>query len=463
MSRDQNLSVQQAEPAAAEPERAPQTGVAGSAADAAGAAPLTSERWVMATDQTAMLPLIRTPKGWRWVLALCLPLVGAGVLAYAAQMIDGLGVTGMSNRTPWSFYIVNFVFFIGASAGGIVVAALAYALKFEHFKPVARLAEITALTCLTLASVFITLDVGRPDRLWHLVRYGNLTSPLVWDVTSITVYGVLAFALVYFSLRSDLVRLTATMPRRRTFYRLLALGRTELTPEAIAKDKKVLHTLALLSVPAAVAVHTVTAWILGLVKAQEGWHTAIIAPMFIVSAVVSGVALTIVAAVVSRWALGVRIGEDVVRSLARILFLALPVLGYLLVSELITGVYPRKPGAIHVFSEMTFGRWGFVFWLALAAFVVAFALLGFARKLSLRTIGFASLLVVLAVLAERWNIVLPSLTGASHLPYAMPGYTPSAVELVIAVAAYAGGVLAYVVLSRVLPMVDLSVEREAHR
>lgn len=460
MHRDQNVAAEQVETSAHEPERR-SDGAAGVAA-AAGAAALPAERWVMATDQTALLPLIRPPKGWGWILTLCVPLIAVGVVAYGAQTYEGLGVTGMGNRTPWSFYIVNFVFFIGASAGGIVVASLAYALGFEHFKPVARLAEVTALTCLTLAAVFITLDVGRPERLWHLVRYGNLTSPLLWDVTSITLYGVLAFALVYFSIRSDLVRLTATMPQRRGIYRLLALGRGDLSPEAIAKDKKALHALALLSIPAAIAVHTVTAWILGLVKSQEGWHTAIIAPMFITSAVVSGVALTIAAAVVSRWALGVRIGEDVIRSLARILFFALPVLGYLLVSELITGVYPRKPGALHVFSEMTSGRWGFVFWFALCAFAVAFALLGFAKRLSLRTIGVASFLVVLAVLAERWNIVIPSLTGGKHLPYAMPGYAPSAVELLIAAAAYAGGVLAYLVLTRLLPMVDLSVEREAH-
>lgn len=390
-----------------------------------------------------------------------LPLIGLGVIAYAAQMVDGLGLTGMSNRTPWSLYIANFVFFIGASAGGIVVASLAYALKLEQFKPVARLAEITALTCLTLATIFITLDVGRPDRLWHLLLYGNLTSPLLWDVTSITIYGVLAFSLVYFSIRADVVRLSGIIPQRRRLYRALALGRTDLSAEALEKDHRRLHTLALLSVPGAIAVHTVTAWILSLVKTQPGWHTAILGPMFIVSAVVCGIALTIVAAVLSRWALGVRIGDDAIRSLARILFFALPVLGYLLFAELITSVYPKEPEGVHVFAEMAFGRWGLAFWFTLCGLLGGFIVLGFARRLSVRSISYASAAVVLAVMVERWNIVVPALTTTTHLPYTMPGYTPTAVEIAITVAAYAGGVLAYLVLARILPMMDLTVEHEA--
>ncbi len=427
-----------------------------------GAAAHPAERWVVAVDQSALLPLIRAPRGWPYILAVTLTLLAVGAVAYVAQLSEGLGLTGMSNRTPWSLYIVNVVFFIGASAGGIVVASLAYALKFEHFKPVARLAEVTALTCLTMATVFITLDVGHPERLWHLLAYGNLTSPLLWDVTSITLYGALAFALVYVSLRADLVRLMAELPRRRRLYRALALGRTDISPEALARDRKALYALAVLSVPAAIAVHTVTAWILGLVKAQPGWHTAVLAPMFITSAVVSGVSLTIAAAVVSRWALGIRIEEEVVRSLARILFYALPVLGYLMFSELMTAVYAREPEGVHVFAEMAFGRYAFLFWFTLLGLLVPFVLLGFARRLSMRSIGLASLVVVLAVLAERWNVVLPSLAGTSRLPYVLPGYTPSAVELTITAAAYAGGVLAYLVLTRTLPMMTLTVKQEAH-
>jgi molybdopterin-containing oxidoreductase family membrane subunit len=462
MNREHAAAPQPNEPSPAQPDGQPQVPPVAPAA-AAVAAPIPAERWVIATEQSALLPLLRRPRGWRRVLVVTLPLIVVGVLAYAAQMTQGLGVTGMSNRTPWSLYIVNFVFFIGASAGGIVVASLAYALGLEHFKPVARLAEVTALTCLTLATIFITLDVGRPDRLWHLLRHGNLSSPLVWDVTSIAIYSLLAFALVYFSVRADVVRLSAMMPHRRRLYRMLALGRTDLSPEAVDRDHRTLHALALLSVPAAIAVHTVTAWILGLVKAQPGWHTAILAPMFIVSAVVSGIALTIAAAVVSRWALGVRIDEDVIRSLARILFFTLPVLGYLFVSEMITAVYPKEPEGVHVFAEMAFGRWGLTFWFTLCGLLGAFVLLAAAKRFSLRTIGLASFAVVLAVLAERWNIVIPTQTATSHLPYGMPGYTPSAVELAITAAAYAGGVLAYLVLTRTLPMVDLSVEREAHR
>ena len=86
----------------------------------------------------------------------------AAAYAYSTQLARGLGVTGLNQPAHWGLYIVNFVFFIGLSAGGIIIASLVHAFGVRQFRPVARLAELMAISCLILATVFIVLDLGRP-------------------------------------------------------------------------------------------------------------------------------------------------------------------------------------------------------------------------------------------------------------------------------------------------------------
>ena len=413
----------------------------------------------LTASHPSLTPLVRAPRGWPGLFVALLAIVVIGFAVWIMQLQQGLGITGMNNQANWSLYIINFMFFIGASAGGIIVGALAHALGIERFRPVARLAEVTALTALTLAVLSILLDIGRPERAWHMLRYASFTSPLVWDVIIIGVYGALAFGLVYFSIRPDLVHLAQAFPKRRRFYSALALGRMDLSPSSLEWDRKALRALAVLSIPIAVLLHSVTAWILGLVKAQPGWHTAIIAPLFITSAVVSGVALTILSSLLSRYFLHVPIKDHVVQALADILLWSLPVLGYFLFSEMLTNWYPREPKAEEVFREMVFGRYRPVFWFELlAALVVPFGLLFFRRTRTIGRVAVAAALVVMGVFAERWNILLPPQLGHSHLPYATAQYTPTLLELVLVGSIWAAGALGYVVLTRLFPMMELEVE-----
>jgi molybdopterin-containing oxidoreductase family membrane subunit len=410
----------------------------------------------------SLTPLIRAPRGWPILFIAIAAVVALGFAAWIMQLMEGLSVTGMNNQANWSLYIINFMFFIGASAGGIIVGALAHAIGIERFRPVARLAEVTALTALTLAVLSILLDIGRPERAWHMLRYPSFTSPLVWDVMIISVYGALAFGLVYFSIRQDLARLAQLFPGRRRLYTVLALGRLDLSAAAIARDHKTLRALSILSIPIAVLLHSVTAWILGLVKAQPGWHTAIIAPLFITSAVVSGVALTILSSLLSRHFLHVPIKDPVVQAMADILLWALPVLGYFLFSEMLTNWYPREPKAGDVFREMVFGRYRPVFWFELlAALALPFILLVRRRTRTTGRIAVAAALVVMGVFAERWNILLPPQLGHSHLPYAAAQYTPTLLELLLVASVWAAGALGYVVLARLFPMMELEVEHES--
>jgi molybdopterin-containing oxidoreductase family membrane subunit len=307
-------------------------------------------------------PAVKLGSGWGLVVGLLLILIGGATYALFEQLGTGLGITGMNSPAYWGLYIVNFVFFVGLSAGGIIIASLVHALGLRQFRSVARIAELMAISCVILAVLFILLDMGRPERLGNLFLYGQLQSPLIWDVIVINFYLLVSLAYGYFGTRADLVRLRVAIPERRWLYRFLALGYTDLSDRAVARDQKILRVLALVGLPLAVALHTVTAWILGLVKARPGWYGAIMAPLFIVSATVSGLALLLASVVVSRRILRLPIEEKVIRDLGKLLVFSIPVLGYLLFAELLTVLYGREPASFHVFEEMMHGEYAPMFW-----------------------------------------------------------------------------------------------------
>lgn len=304
-------------------------------------------------------------------------LIAAGVAAFGAftwadkQMQTGLGITGMNAPTYWGAYIVNFVFFVGLSAGGIIVSGLVHAFKVERFRAVARIAEIVSIICILMAAVFITLDIGRPDRIWHLARYGRWQSPLIWDVFIVNAYLAMALALGYFSTRADIVRCMRTIPSRARLYKLLALGYTNDSPEALRRDEIILRVLAFISIPTAVMLHSVTAWIMGLAKATPGWHTALLAPVFVGSALASGLALVTCISFLGRHLLKAEVSDRTIANLGRLIVIALPVLGYLLFSEMITVTYAQETSPSAFFDELISGDYALFFWFDLMVGLVA--------------------------------------------------------------------------------------------
>ena len=185
----------------------------------------------------------------------------AGVAAWVFQLINGLGVTGMSNGTSWGLYITMFMLFVGLSAGGLIVASSASVFHVAEYKKVALPAVVLSTVCICCAGMFILIDLGGIQRVWRIITGPNLTSPLVWDMCVITIY--LIINIVY------LIFMTSKKPG--------------------AKDKVAI--VSRFALPVAILVHSVTAWIFGLELAKEGWYSAIMAPLFVVSAMDSGLAL----------------------------------------------------------------------------------------------------------------------------------------------------------------------------
>ncbi|MBI5779027.1 MAG: polysulfide reductase NrfD [Planctomycetes bacterium] len=350
-----------------------------------------------------------------------LGLMAAAVYAWITQITDGLGVTGMSRPITWGIYIINFVFFIGVSAGGIAVAALANLGGIARYKSISRISEVVAIISLVLALTAIFLDLGRPERFYNLILYAQFFSPLTWDMVIINIYFVLCAGLLYASLKGN---------------------------------DKMVKTLSWISLPVFVMVHSVTAWIFGLVKGQPGWHSAILAPLFIVSALASGLGMVILALLFTKkvWRTPLHhIEDDVTLGLGRYFKILLPVLFYFLFSEFITIAYANVPEHNRILSELFTGNFAYIFWFDMVlGIVVPFILIMSPLGNTYSGVAVTAVLTTLGVLAERTNIILP--TFYHHDLISTPAvYTPTWVEWVLMLGLWSGGLLLYSIALRFIP------------
>lgn len=361
----------------------------------------------------------------------------AGVAAWVFQLINGLGVTGMSNGTSWGLYITMFMLFVGLSAGGLIVASSASVFHVAEYRKVALPAVVLSTVCICCAGMFILIDLGGIQRVWRIIAGPNPTSPLVWDMCVITIY--LIINIVY------LVFMTSKKPG--------------------AQDK--IAIVSRFALPVAILVHSVTAWIFGLELAKEGWYSAIMAPLFVVSAMDSGLALLLLSLLGLDKSGLFKTDKKLISNLAGLLAVCVAIDGFLVGCEVLTMVYPGAAGA-ETFAIMATGAMAPFFWgEVLIGIVVPFAILVFAKnRARMGLVAAASVCVVLGVLCKRvWllltSFVVPNVMGAPGIisgssaaatatgfdVWAVTSsYAPTPIELVIVVGVISLGALAFMVL-----------------
>ena len=326
----------------------------------------------------------RASRPW---LALWSALLGAflaiGLGSWIFQLARGLSVTGMRDVVSWGAYIVTFAFFVGLSAGGLIVASSAEVFKVGALKPLARLGVLTALAAVACAALMIIPDLGRPERIFELFVHPQWSSPLIWDVAIIAIYFV--FSIVD----------------------LAVLHRHAHAPTA--RTAATVRVLAVVGLPTAVLLHSITAWIFGLQIARTWWNTALMAPLFVTSAILSGtalVALVVLAAV--RFA-GVELPGPTWRLLTGLMAVVLCVDLFLVACDYITilwGNVPRERAALDLI--LPGGSWQAVFWLEwVVGGLVPLLLLVIPRlRASKAMIGLASVLVLVGIYAYRIELVV---------------------------------------------------------
>jgi len=310
-------------------------------------------------------------------------LAGAGLLATYLFYARGLHLTGMSNRVPWGISIVMAVFYIGLSAGSLVLSAMSALFGKKEFKPFARIAALLAMLLLVGALLSIILDWGRPDRLFVPFLHFNFAS--MFSINGLLYSSYIAICFVY----------------------LLAM---------FAEKEKLVSTIALIAVIWAVGVHSGTGAIFGFVP-RELFQSPLLPPSFIAAALSSGTALMIILLQLLFRYTGRPFDERYVRELSKLLGLFIVVVLYFLfIENAFRGYVPASREA-----ELYFlfgGPHSAVFWFGLIGggiLIPAAILFNRSTGNSIVMINVAAVLHVIGVLCERYIVVVPGQTHAADI------------------------------------------------
>lgn len=412
-------------------------------------------------EELIMSPLQETTRVDHLLWALLLGVMGAGAYAYSRQFTIGLGVTGMNRPVYWGVYITNFVFFIGLAHSGTFISAILRIAGQEWRKPLTRAAEAITLFSLPFGVASIVIDMGRPDRLLNMVIYGRLQSPLLWDITAVSLYLFSSVVFFYLSLLPDIAlcrdRLRNKPEWQRKMYQILALG-WEGRPEQYHRLEKVLDGMAVFMSLLVVTVHTVVSWVFGM-TIQPGWHSALIGPFFLIGAIFSGTAAVVIVLAILRRVYGIQKALPIAlfNSLRKLLIVFTLGWLYMMVAEFLTIFYGSIPEEMEVFWQKFTGDFAAIFWVMIIfVFVIPLIILIFKGKDSIRWMVTASVLINIGMWLERYIVIVPTETRPRLLYELVQGfYSPTWVEWMITAALFAGLILLYAVFTRYFPIVPL--------
>jgi Ni/Fe-hydrogenase subunit HybB-like protein len=371
----------------------------------------------------------------------------AALLAGILVFWQGLWLTNLTDLVPWGLWITIDLSSIALSAGAFSLCAAVYLIGLKRYEPIARTATFVGLIGYTMAMLSLLLDIGRPDRFWHAVVYWNNHS-LLWEVTMCVVLylTVLVFeSMPIFAgigwLKERFPKLTQRMRGVHHYAPYLAIAGLALSS---------LHQSSL-------------GGVYGVLKARPIWYSPDMTVLFMLSAIVGGISLTLFASMLaSRLTSRARINDVLVERVAHFVGWGMAGYFYFRFWNVLAQHYTYDPGRTEGMELLTGGPLSFNFWvleMLLGCLVPLVMLLTpYTRKHPFwRMVALG--LVVVGVIAYRWDtnmsgflVVMPYLSGQQVISYV--SYIPSLVEVVAGLGVIAFGLLAFSLGVRYLNVVD---------
>ena len=307
----------------------------------------------------------------------------AGLALWFVQLSGGMVQTGMRNLDSWGLYITMFMFLVGLSAGGLIISSVPRAFGMAGFGGISKVAVWTSICCTVLAIGFVVVDLGQPLRLWELFAYSNLGSPLMWDILVLGTYLILSVAYLWATLGHEVGKVSG-----------LAL--------------RIISVVALVT---AVLVHSVTAWIFGLQQAHEFWHTALLAPWFVSSALVCGTALVLVVVIALRKVDYLELDQAHIVRLVKMLGAFILVDLYFFGCDLLTAGFPGGSGT-EVVEMLVSGPLAPFFWIEIVGCALAAVVCFTPRLRTNPLVVVASLAAIVGIFCKRVQL----LVGGFQIP-----------------------------------------------
>ncbi len=256
-----------------------------------------------------------TKRYYGWMIALA-SVIGVGFLCYLWQLKFGLGVTGMSRDVSWGFYIAQFTFLVGVAASAVMLVIPYYLHNYKAFGKITILGEFLAVASVSMCLMFIIADLGQPMRAFNVILNPTPGSILFWDMIVLNGYLLLNIVIGWNVLEAE---------------------RNQVAPPAWIKP------FIYLSVPWAVSIHTVTAFLYCGLPGRGFWLTAILAPRFLSSAFAAGPSFLILLCLLIRKISKFDPGKEQIQSLAKIVTYAIILNVFFFACEVFTVFYSNIP------------------------------------------------------------------------------------------------------------------------
>lgn len=370
---------------------------------------------------------------WTW-LTLLLFIIAAGIVAYLIQFNVGLAVTGLGRDVSWGFYIAQLTFLVGVAASAVMVVLPYYLHNYKVFGQITILGEFTAVASVCMCGLFLFVDIGQPMRALNVFLHPSPQSIVFWD--ALVLNGYLFLNIV-------------------VGWNVLEAERNGVKPPVWVKP------LIYISIPWAIAIHTVTAFIYCGMAGRGFWLTAIMAPRFLASAFSSGPAVLILLCYIIRKVSTFDPGRTAIQALAKIATYGLLANLFFLGCEVFVVFYSRIPEHMAHFRYLYFGLddfGGLVPWMWMALILMAVAAILLVNP-STRRYDLALIIACIALFTGTWIDKGMGLVTGGFIPtplHKAMNYAPTVIELVISMGIYAIGAFILTILFTIV----VSVKRE---
>lgn len=383
------------------------------------------------------LALVGGRKYWTWMACL-LGIMGLGFIMWLWQFRVGLGITGMSRDVSWGFYIGQFTYLVGVAAAGVMVVIPYYIHNYKAFGRITILAEFMAVGAVSMCLLFILVDLGNPVRALNVMLHPTPNSVLFWDMIVLNGYLFLNILIGW---------------------NVLSAERKGSLPPGWIKP------FIYLSIPWAISIHTVTAYLYAGLPGRHFWLTAVMAPRFLSSAFCAGPSLLILLCLIVRKTTRFDPGKEQIRMLGSIVAYALILNVFLFVCELFTVFYSQIPGHMDHFTYLFFGLEGQgnlapMMWAAFGLMTMAIILL--VIPACRRDEGVLAVACVLTIIGT-WIDKGFGLVVGGFVPnplHEITEYWPTVPEALIALGVWATGFLIISVLYKVATTVKEEGEQK---
>lgn len=402
--------------------------------------------------------------GHIWVGTL-LVICAVGLYFYIEQVRFGLGITAMRDYSTWGIYIANFVFFVAISLVGSLMSAI-LKLSGAHWRtPLTRISEIIAVASILFAALVIVIDMGRPDRFMNVILHARIQSPITWDVIVISTYLVISLLLLYLPLIPDLAILRDHHKDgskwQHNLYKILALGWSH-HPEQEKILRRSEQILAVLIIPVAFGIHTVTSWLFATTL-RPGWDSNNFGPYFISGAFMVGAGGVIAAMYIFRRAYHLEqyLTDKHFDYMGKLLVLLSLVYLYFNINEYFVPAYKMKAAESAHLEQLFFGSYSPLFWsVQIFGMVIPILVLMFRRGRKPLPMFVIAVMVIVGAWFKRFLIVIPTLSHPfipmTRVPESWQHYMPTFKEWVITGSTLAGALLIITFLSRLFPIIPIA-------